>query len=413
MIEKEVKNKMIRSLICMTITALFFCGCSPDKPEFTKTDLQNILEAGWQAYKSDKPNFTGGLAMQILSPKGDFFISTGMKDGVTNACHFRIASVTKTFTAAGIMLLHQRKLLNIDDKITDNIPGTNEPYVPDTPDYNIPYKNEITIRMLLMHRAGVFDVSNNAIPDNEVSRSEGYAGQNYLDHIFGNDGAHTFTFDELAGVNARNKLSFFKPGTAYHYSDTGYSMLGKIIERVSGKTYPDFIRDELLIPNGLSNTSLPWKGTDQDLPEPFVKGYVWMNGDVEEVTRSNMSPHVAEGNIITTPIDLVNWCRKLLKGEAGLTKETVEMMKTGMTRDDGTDSTYGLGLLYSPENGYGHAGAHEGYLTLMYYEPKKDVSYVMFTNMWNCQNDLESIKAELKSMIEIAEEVLGSGERSG
>ncbi|MDD4183346.1 MAG: protease inhibitor I42 family protein, partial [Candidatus Omnitrophica bacterium] len=200
------------------------------KPEFSE-----ILKNEWQAYKSNKPNFIGGLCMQILSPRGNYFIATDMADNMTNAYHFRIASVTKTFTAAGIMLLNQRGALNIDDKITDNIPGKGIPYLPDTADYDVPYKKDITIRMLLMHRAGIFDISNNNIPDNEFSHNQPYVNQSYIDYMEKKDANHTFTFDELVGVKARNRLSFFKPGTTYHYSDTGYSMLGKIIERVSGK----------------------------------------------------------------------------------------------------------------------------------------------------------------------------------
>ncbi|MCK9574017.1 MAG: beta-lactamase family protein [Candidatus Omnitrophica bacterium] len=407
-----MKNPSRIFLTSIIAVVLFFSGCSSDLPVDTKSEISKILETEWQAYKSDKANFNGGLAMQILSPKGDYFIATDMNDNVTGACHFRIASVTKTFTAAGIMLLNQRGSLNIDDKITSNIPGKDIPYVPDAFEYDIPYKNEITIRMLLMHRAGIFDISNNAIPDNEFSHNQLYVGQNYIDYIEKKDSSHTFTFDELVGVNASNHLSFFKPGTAYHYSDTGYSMLGKIIERVSGKSYADFIKDELLIPNSLTNTSLPWEGSDKILPEPFVKGYVWMNGGYEEVTESNMSPHVAEGNIITTPMELVNWCRKLFKADAGLSRETVEMMKTGLKRDDGAESTYGLGVVYSPGIGYGHAGAHAGYLTLMNYNPDTDIVYVMFANIWDCQNNLDSIMAELKVMTEIAAKILKKVEKT-
>lgn len=394
-----------RVLAAVGITTVSFFGCCHAPCSSTNPGLSKILEAEWKGYKSDKPNFNGGLAMQILSPKGDYFIATGFGDKISNKYHFRIASVTKTFTAAGIMLLNQGGLLNIDDKITDNIPGKDIPYVPDTPEYNIPYKKDITIKMLLMHRAGIFDISNNEIPDNEFSHGEPYLSKNYLDFMKEKDGNHTFTFDELVSVNARNQLSFFEPGSAYHYSDTGYSMLGKIIERVSGKSYADFIKDELLVPNNLLDTSLPSQGSDQALPSPFVKGYVWMNGELQEVTESNMSPHVAEGNIITTSIDLANWCKKLFQGEAGLTKSTIKMMESGIDRNDGTGTQYGLGLVCSPNN-YGHAGAHEGYLTLMYYYPKTDVACVMFTNAWDCQNNLDSIMAELKFMTEIAAKIL-------
>lgn len=393
-------------LIAVVIAAtVFFSIRARKQPASIEPGLSEILKSEWQAYKKDKPNFNGGLAMQIISPKGDYFISTGLVD-VTCAYHFRIASVTKTFTAAGIMLLNQRGLLNIDAKITDNISGKDIPYLPDTADYDIPYKKDINIRMLLMHRAGIFDITNNNIPNNEFSKDQAYVEKSYLDYMEDKDKNHTFTFDELVGVNARNHLYFFKPGITYHYSDTGYSMLGAIIERVSGKSYADFIKDELLVPNGLLDTGLPWNGSDQAMPTPYAKGYVWMNGKSEEVTQSNMSPHVAEGNMISTPKDLSAWCSKLFKGQAGLSKETVGMMKSGLKRDDGTESTYGLGIGYSPDVGYGHSGAHAGYLTLMNYDPRTDTTYVMFSDIWDLQNGLDSIMTEMKAMMGIAAKIL-------
>jgi D-alanyl-D-alanine carboxypeptidase len=401
----KLSGSLIGPLALCALIAFFHPACFGEAG-FSEKDLSKILKDEWQAYKSDKPGFPGGLAIQILAPQGSYFAATDMDKDISDAYHFRIASVTKTFTAAGIMLLHQKGSLDIDAKITGKIPGKEIPYVPDTPEYDIPYKEDITIRMLLMHRAGVFDVSNNDIPDNEFSRGAEYAGRSYIDFMEEKDPQHTFTFDELVGINARNRLSFFKPGTAYHYSDTGYSMLGKILERVSGRSYADFMRDELLVPNGLFSTSAPWEGSDQTIPEPFAKGSVWMDAEhIEDVTESNMSPHVAEGNLISTPADLVQWCKKLLTGQAGLAPSTVEMMKAGMSTEDGTSNRYGLGISCVPEAGYGHAGAHEGYLTLAYYDPGIDVAYVMFANNWNVKDGLASIKDEINFMIETVRKI--------
>lgn len=386
---------VVATAMVVTLFGVLACDCQAD---FTEADLSRILAGEWQKYKSDKPNFDAGLALQILSPKGDYYVSTGLDDGAGNRCHFRIASVTKTFTAAGIMLLHQRKRLNIDDSITQNIPGTDTPYVPDTPDYDIPYKADITIRMLLMHRAGVFDLSNSEIPDNAASHGQGYAGRDYLEYVLAKDPEHTFTFDELIGINARNHLSYFKPGSSYHYSDTGYSILGKIIERVSGKSYGEFIKAELVVPNGLRDTSLPSKGSDQDLPAPYAKGSIWLNHALQDATSSNLSAHVAEGNIISTPLDLAHWCKRLFEGEAGLTKATVEMMKSGKRIRKGSDSFYGLGIAYTPKVRYGHSGAHEAYLTLMGCLPKSEVAFVMFTKTFDAQKGLDSLKAEFGCM---------------
>ena len=394
-----MKRKMCAMLLAVMLLAA--CGSS-DTPEFTQEGLQETLSAEWRAYSKDKPNFVGGLAMQILSPKGEYFLSTGMGQAMTNAHHFRTASCTKTFTAAAIMLLQQRGKLNVEDRIVDNIPGTDTPYVPTTADFNIPNKDRITIRMLLMHRAGVFDVTNDELPDRVP---DPYKKKVYPDVILKQDPNHQFTLDELIGVDAAYQLSYpFVPGRDYHYSNTGYSILGKIIERVSGKAYGDFVKTELMVPNGLLNSSLPADAFDQGLPSPFVDGFVWDGSALENATISNMSVNIAEGNVITTPRDLVRWCYRLLRGEGGLSKTTVEMMKSGMP--SGGSGTYGLGISYSPQLSYGHSGAHAGYLTLMFYRPESDVTFVVFSNVWNLSDGLTSIGGQLTAMAEAANKVL-------
>jgi len=409
--KKKPSSLPIVLLALLGTCVLVFFSFSLIKKTLTSKNLSDTLKTEWDVYKKDKPNFNGGVAMQILSPKGDYFISTGMGKEMNNGYHFRTASVSKTFTAAGIMLLHQQGKLNIDDKITDVIPGTKNPYLPETEDYDIPYKNEITIKMLLMHRAGVFDVANNPIPRNRFSYAKPYVDQSYLRYTEKYDPNHTFTFDELIGVVAHNKVSFLRPGSMYHYSDTGYSMLGKIIERVSQKSFAEFVKQELLLPNGLTNTMVVVDGSDQILPDPFTKGFNWVDGQIEDVTHSNMSPHVAEGSMTTTPHDLALWAKRLFTGQAGLTKETVQLMMDACTSTGGEATTaveYGLGLLCS-QNGYGHNGAHEGYLSNMVYNPKTGVAYVIFTNIWNCQTcakNIDSLKNELKTMDEITTKVL-------
>lgn len=396
------KYPIVSIIVPILIFAFFFAV----RPPFTQDELKSVLQEQWQAYKKDKPNFTGGLAMQILSPRGNYFITSDMQDNITNNSRFRIASISKIFTASGIMLLQERGLLNIDDKITDNIPGTNIPYLPDESNYNLPYKKDITIRMLLMHRAGIFDVANDAIPSNEYTANKPYLNDSYLQYIQKSDPKHTFTFEELIGVNSNNQLSYWAPGTNYHYSNTGYTILGKIIERVSGQSYPDFVTKEFLIPGKMPSSKVVFDGSDQSLPEPFTKGYVWANGQTEEVTISNLSANVAEGSIYSTPIELATWGKKFFSGQAGLSKETVKQMMDGAPRNDELNSTYGLGIVYVPGWGYGHSGAHEGYLSNMIYNPNNQTTYVIYTNMWDLSKGVDSIKTELLTMTDIAAKVL-------
>ncbi len=366
--------------------------------------MQAQLDADWSAYSSGKPGFGGGIALQILSSKGEYFLTTAMGADVKNYSRFRSASTTKTFTAAAIMLLYQQGLLDIDDYITDVIPGTANPYIPDTADYDIPYKDQITIKMLLMHWGGVFDVANSNIPE---EKGPPYGGKNYIDFVKEGDPYHQFRFDELLGIVAAYQLSDSAPGVKYHYSNTGYSLLGKIIERISGLNYNDFIRDEFIFPNSLFDTSLVVNSYQIALPSPFVPGYYY-TGDspLVDVTEDNLTANVAEGNLITTPYDLALWCRRLLSGKAGLTQDTVEIMKqAALPQKESSPVLYGLGLEYIPGLGWGHGGAHQGYLTDMYHNTDTGITTLMFTNVWNITDGKNSLSVQALYMRDMSKRI--------
>ncbi len=364
-----------------------------NQPDYTG-QLKSLIEERWEEYASDKPGFNGTLSMRIISPKGDFFVTTGSK--ITGDIHFRGASTTKTFTAAVILLLHQEGQLNIDDKITQAIPGKDMPYVPDSADYAIPFKDNITIRQLLGHTAGVFDVSNTRIPENV---SAPYAGLNYLDYIKESEPEHTFTFDELVGVVATNQLSYFAPGEGFHYSNTGCSILGKIIERVSGMNYSSFVEQRLLQPNGLDNTSFPALGSESQLPAPYAQGYTYTKGELYETTQDNMSPHIAEGNVITTADDLCKWGKLLYSGQAGVNYDLVaQMIDVKPTGEEHV--VYGLGTEYAEGLGFGHNGAHAGYMTVMRYDQRTDTAIVIYATILNA----DDLYGQISVMYEIGRE---------
>jgi D-alanyl-D-alanine carboxypeptidase len=297
----KIISTIIIALVSLVIPLISGCR-GPQNIDRTNAELTSLLDTRWTEYSQGRTDIAGGLAIRILSPRGDYFVSAGLDNEATENIHFRAASTTKTFTAAAILLLDQRGKLNIDDRIISNIPGTLSPYIPDTPEYGIPYKEEITISQLLGHRAGVFDVSNSPVPD---TVSADYAGKNYVDYIKEDLGQieHTFTTEELVGIVSEHHLSYFKPGGGYHYSNTGYSMLGKIIERISGMNYASFLKENLLEPNGLNDTTFPSDGNDRGIPVTYAQGFSIINGTLRETTQDNMSAHVAEGNMITTPND--------------------------------------------------------------------------------------------------------------
>lgn len=357
-------------------------GCSGSSYPSPGERLQASVDANWNNYKKTHGLPGGGMAVYLETPTGNYFASSGMAAGVDQNTRFRIASNSKTFTAAAIMLLQQQGKLVIDDFIISNIPGTPNPYVPDTPQYNIPNKASIKISHLLSHTAGVFDVSNDAIPSSCAPQA--YAGQNYVGYQEAIDPNHQFTPGELIGVDATCQLSYFVPGAGYKYSNTGYSLLAIIIERVSGLSYDQFIVQNLVAPNDLASTSVPMLGTDQTIPSPFNPGYTWYNGVFSDTTESNMSPHIAEGNIISTPADLARWIKRLITGQAGLNAASVAAMTTPSVLSG--SNNYGLGISYTAGLGYGHEGAHIGYLSLMDYDPTADVTTILYFNVWDYAN---------------------------
>lgn len=343
-----------------------------------KSEIDAMLVSDWEAFQTKWAFSQGGVAVRLMTPTGNYFSQVGLGSDHSDALHFRGASTTKTFTAAAVMLLHQQGLLDIDHTVDALIPGTSQPYLPATGSYAVPHKSGITIRQLLGHRAGVFDVTNDPIP---VSVQAPYAGQYYVDYVLDRDAdVHRFTFDELVGVVASNKLSYFAPESGFHYSNTGYSMLGKIIERVSGLSYAEYVSVTFLKPLGLAQTRFPNAGHHVGLPVPFAEGFTMIGGQIYETTQANSSRSVAEGNVTTTPSDLSLWGHLLLSGKAGLNASTVAMMMDVLPTDE-HHQWYGLGVTYTEDLGYGHNGGTAGYMTLMRYDPESEVSVVVFSSL--------------------------------
>lgn len=394
---------MKKSKILLAIALIFIvasCRKSDDNNIIVnpvQTRLQQAVDKIYQNYKQKYPDYPGSLTLKVISKKGTFFVVAGDKS-ITSSTHFRIASNTKSFTSAAILILAQQGKLKITDTITHLIPGTDRSYIPLTPGFNIPYANHITIRELLQHRAGVFDVSNDKIPDT-VSVQVPYKGLDYIGWVQGTDPQHTFTFDEMINVASTCRLFYFVPGTSYHYSNTGYSVLGKIIERVSGMSYQQFVTENIINSMGLANTSCPVLGTQRELPVPFATGYIYEGDTMANTTVSNISANVGEGNIISTADDLSRYLRTLLSGTGPLSSYWInEVMLVPMNYSN--LNWYACGLEYTNNLGYGHNGAHEGYLSRMVYDPATDFTAVSYTNCWNVGGGIQTIGDQLYHLLD-------------
>lgn len=329
------------------------------------------------------------ISVMIQSPRGTYFTSSAGSNGhpLIADTYFRFASNTKNFTAVSVLKMQQDGWLNIDDKITNLISGTDIPYVPNTPEWDIPYKTEITIKSLLQHNAGVFDVSNDPVP--------GYGGNTYVGYVLENEPNHQFSATELVNQLRVHNLSYGAPNTVYHYSNTGFTILGEIISRIysfhsgENKTYGDYLYDKIYgpqskVPLGLHFAEL---ATDQQLPSPYVKSMKVFPDETEIIDLVNASPHVAEGNGIGTFAQLNQYIRTVMKAENVLNQEMVNKMQNEQGPANNPDEYYGLGCRYYPGLGFGHTGATEGYLSIMMYDKTTDVSVIALLPYWNLTSD--------------------------
>lgn len=389
---------MKRSSIFTLVTILILGGATPQSciqdhvmPDDVHAQLQQLSDSLYQHFdeKWGIGKNKGGIFLQVNTPSGSNLVSSNIEPGIQANSHFRIASITKNFTAAAVMLLQQEGKL----AITDFIPA----YLPATPAYDIPYKNQITIKQLLQHRAGVFDVTNQDIP---TTVNQPYAGKRYSDYIRDDlqQDTHTFTFDELVGAVAQNKLSNFAPGTTFRYSNTGYNLLGKIIERASGISYSDFIRTRFLEPLGLTDTYNVWQGTDTRMKDPFVVSFLHIPGNSPiDTSEDNMSIHVTEGDMVSTPADITRWIELLLTGKAGLTSQSVASMKEMEVADE-AHGVYGLGLTFDEGIGFGHNGAHISYVSTLRYNPSNKTTVLIVANFIKVNTTPESSREDFLAL---------------
>ncbi len=343
------------------------------------------------------------LSLMMQTSNGTYFASAAATpaQALTPDTYFRFASNTKNFTAAAVLHLHQRGWLDINDKIGDAIPGYDAPYVPANSNWNIPNKHAITIRQLLGHSAGVYDVDNDEVP--------GCGGTSYTGYRISLDPAHQFTVEEMVAQAALHQLSYFKPDEGYHYSNTGYAMLSEIIGRVysarSGvsKTCSDYLQDHVIgsnAPVSLPEIHFPNLASDTALPDPFVPGITYLpSNQVEIVSNVNLSAQVGEGNGYGTLRALNRYIRTMMKGENVLNMQMVRLMQTNTAPHN---ANYGFGCLFTPDVGYGHNGSRVGYLSLMAYNPDRDISTVVCLPMQDWSREMESFLKCFNALYEAA-----------
>lgn len=259
---------------------------------------------------------------------------------------FRIGSVTKQFTAAAILLLAERGKLALADDITKYLPGYPT------------HGHKITIEHLLTHTSGI---------PSYTSLLE-FRGKAVLD----------LTHDEMMAL-WKDKPLDFPPGTKWQYSNSGYYLLGVIIEKVSGMPYADFLDKNIFRPLGLAHTRY-------DKPEDIIPdraaGYDGTEKKLTNASYLSMALPFAAGALVSTVDDLARWSAALWDGKL-ISKASLQRMTTPYKLNNGETTGYGYGLGISALEGHrvvSHSGGINGFQSDVLVLPEDRVVAVVLSN---------------------------------
>ncbi|MGG3660419.1 serine hydrolase domain-containing protein, partial [Bacillus pseudomycoides] len=252
---------------------------------------------------------------------------------------FRIGSVTKTFIATVLLQLAGENRLNLDDSIEKWLPGVIQGNGYDG--------NQITIRQILNHTSGIAEYLRSKDADMMNTKK-------------------TYTAEEIVKIGLSLPPDF-APGKGWSYSDTGYVLLGILIEKVTGNSYAEEIENRIIEPLELSNTFLP--GNSSVIPgTKHARGYFQPDGasELKDVTYYNPSIASSAGDMISTADDLNKFFSYLLSGKL-LKEQQLKQMLTTVPTGSAEIGGYGLGIYETKlPNGvsiWGHTGSIPGFVT--------------------------------------------------
>ncbi|MEU4666576.1 serine hydrolase domain-containing protein [Amycolatopsis sp. NPDC023774] len=281
-----------------------------------------------------------GALVQVRGSAGAWSGVSGTADLSTGApvpanAHFRIGSITKTFTAVVVLQLAAEHRLDLDAPVQRYLPGLLPAGYP-----------RITVAQLLNHTSGLPGVDLPADPQWIVENR-------YT----------VFTPQQVLATAFRHGL-VFAPGTQQQYTNTNYLVAGLLVEKLTHHSYGDEVRDRILRPLGLRETSVP--GNDPNLPAPYAHGYQVVNGQLVDLTRMNQSIPWAAGEMISTTRDLDKFLIALFQGRLVPNPVLQRMFTVPAVTIFGTDdpAIYSQGLMTSTVNGvtvWGKTGSRYGY----------------------------------------------------
>ena len=330
-----MKTRSITALLVLALLIVATTLSAADKTAqfdafLTAAHDVNLFQGAALIAKDGAPIFVKAYGMADLD----------QKKPNTPATEFLIGSVTKQFTAAAILQLQEQGKLNVKDPISKYLP-----------DYPKATGDRITIHHLLTHTSGLPSYTDNG--DLMMRRDQDMTHEQIL-----------ASFKDLPLL--------YEPGAQFRYCNSGYYLLGLIIEKVSGQTYADYVTEHIFKPLGMAHTM--YAGNEPAAARAF--GYAAPNGTIEPAQKISMTLPYAAGALSSTVSDLLTWNLALHGGKV-ISEASMKLMYTPALEG------YAYGLMIGDRVGHreiSHGGGIDGFTSTLAHYPDDRVDVVVLSN---------------------------------
>jgi len=299
-----------------------------------------------QLFADYRPDGTPGASIMVIRDGQVLEVrSYGVADMETGALvspstNFRLASVTKQFTATAVLMLSEQGKLDIDDSIRR--------YFPEFP----AYADQISIRHLLQHTSGIED----------------------YEPIYGDQFPEQILDRGVADIIANTTRTYFSPGTEYRYSNSAYAILAVLVEDLSGQSFPDFLQDNIFEPLGMNETIAYRRGTNEVTNRAL--GYKVDRKIIEPADQSAWSAVLGDGGVYSSVMDLYKWDQALYDNDLLSPASWQQAWTPGL-------ENYGFGWRIDDYNGHKrlhHSGSTSGFRNFMQRFPEEKLTIIVLTN---------------------------------
>ena len=315
------------------------------------TDDLHFVDSLFSAYSGS--TVPGASVVVIADGRVVLRRAYGMADlerrvAATPETDYRLASVSKQFTAMAVMLLATGGKLRYDQPVRD--------FLPELPAAAQP----VTIRHLLNHTSGLVDYED-LVPESRTAQ---------LDDR------------DVLGLLAGKDSVYFPAGSQYRYSNSGYVLLGLIVARASGLSFPEFVRTRIFQPLGMSATVAHVEGSDTVPRRAY--GYSPRGGTFVQTDQSVTSATLGDGGIYSNVDDMQRWDQALYAGSTALVDAaTLDLAATPPQLPAGATTEYGFGWfidIYRGEKRWRHTGETSGFRNAIQRYPRRRLTVIVLTN---------------------------------